>query len=223
MQKPTTNNLLDDTRESLILRGIAGSINSLSFPKFKNLNEMLYCFGYKMVSLNQDNDIYEFLAANRDKLQDIKSRYSKEIDNNFNVVNFSPFEKKLMLLENIIQSFLLKHMEDTESLSDQHNTISMRAADVICNHPRIAIAWLPIFLYNGRTYSIGTQKFNDIYKLIEFIHAINNDMAVYSIEYDYVGDPNPNSIYLKYTFLNKEMIGHKPPDEKNTYISPFSV
>jgi len=49
--------LTNEQQESIILKEIATSINAMSSPKFKHLNEMLNHFGYHLHSCHENNDI----------------------------------------------------------------------------------------------------------------------------------------------------------------------
>lgn len=43
-------------RESIKVRGVAAAIQSMSFPSFKNLDELLNKVGYKIVKISENNN-----------------------------------------------------------------------------------------------------------------------------------------------------------------------
>lgn len=49
-----TNKKRDLVEESIKVRGLAAAIQSMSFPNFKNLNDLLNKIGYKLVKIEND-------------------------------------------------------------------------------------------------------------------------------------------------------------------------
>jgi hypothetical protein len=52
-QKRENEQLIQD---SIKVRGIAAAIQSMSFPSFKNLDELLNKVGYKIVKISENNN-----------------------------------------------------------------------------------------------------------------------------------------------------------------------
>jgi len=220
-------------KESIILKGIATSINAMSFPKFQNLKEMLLHFDYTLITsddarINEEikknshaidkSDTIELLKVNRHIIEYARKRMFDTPDGNL-VTMYTPEEKMLMFIDNAISSYINedRNSNKTEIEEDIVDNIRMLST-FISNHPKIGVCWLPIFKHLGCSYNIETQKFEKFNDVIHFLSNLQRDCCVYTIMF--VPDEGFNqgtyTYILRYTYIDKHL---KTPETIQEIIS----
>ncbi len=148
--------------ESLMLKGISTSINSMAFPKIRNLNEMLNGFGYtvqKKSNLEAEKLVERYSHWVISELQpnNIKAFINLILD-------FTPEEKELMLLKN-------------SGLKEGDLWI----VKPMTNNQKVGVSPSMICRHLGKTYNIEEMKvFTSLKELDDFLNNLDISIIVYS-------------------------------------------
>ncbi len=198
-------------KESLILKGVANSLLSMQFPKFKNLIEMLEYFNYEVKIepkiFEAGNVVVDFARKNREVLSAMNA-YEYDISNRTNPYEgksnvYTGLLKKIVLCENIISLYANNDKTEFNYLKslvdfDKNDKRYMRVIDFLSERGNVFASNLPIFKYSSKTYSIGEQPFNSENDLIEFFMQKKENMFVYQFKI-----LNDNSIVVRYCIEKK--------------------
>jgi hypothetical protein len=192
----------EHAKEAIILKGIATSINAMAFPQFKHLDEMLNNFGKKIISNDvKYENIFEFYAGNRQTIQNIhlhKYELSQNSNEEYNVLNYSVLEKKLLLIETLFNYSSDKttgyYIDNVEKYNIEYTLL----CNIISKNIKIGICNLPIFIHLGNTYSVDKMEFDSILEFNEFLKNLKINICVH-----YFQILHDERILLKYAVLNK--------------------
>ena len=197
-------------KESLILKGVANSLLSMQFPKFKNLIEMLQHFDYNVKIepkiFESDNAVVAFFQKHREVLSTMTA-FEHDISKRNNLYGtstaYSGLLKKIVLCENTISLYMNNSQEfipyEKQLIDfDKNDRRYMRIVDFLSERENVFAPNLPIFKYSGKTYSIGEQQFNSENDLIEFFMQKKENIFVYQFKI-----LNDNSIAVRYCIENK--------------------
>lgn len=197
-------------KESLILKGVANSLLSMQFPKFKNLIEMLQHFDYNVKIepkiFESDNAVVAFFQKHREVLSTMTA-FEHDISKRNNLYGtstaYSGLLKKIVLCENTISLYMNNSQESIPYEKqlidfDKNDRRYMRIVDFLSERENVFAPNLPIFKYSGKTYSIGEQQFNSENDLIEFFMQKKENIFVYQFKI-----LNDNSIAVRYCIENK--------------------
>ena len=193
-------------KESLILKGVANSLLSMQFPKFKNLIEMLEHFDYEVKIdpkiFATGNVVVDFARKNREVLSAMNS-YEYEISSRTNSYEgksnvYTGLLKKIVLCENIMSLYENDNKTEVNYLKllidfDRNDKRYMRIIDFLSERGNVFAPNLPIFKYSGKTYSIGEQSFNSENDLIEYFMQKKENIFVYQFKI-----LNDNSVAVRY-------------------------
>jgi hypothetical protein len=167
----------EKAKESIILKGIATSINSMAFPQFENLHEMLLHFnlGLDVENLKNDEGLNNLLIRNKKFLSEmINHDYQIMEDEKVNgsitnlVKSHTAKEKKFKLITNLAYS---------DINFDEKKTFE--CINLISSLPTVGVATLPIFKHCGHSYSVGENVFNNINEILKIIVSTEFDFIVY--------------------------------------------
>jgi hypothetical protein len=199
--------LIKETKESLILIGIANNILKMHFPKMQNLKDMLSFFDYE-VSISpklfeSENSVVAFFQNHRD-FKSVATQHDIEVaqkNSSYDKISdvFAGILKKIALCENTINIYLMP--DDSNEFSskklvdfDKYHDRYFRIITILSGMENVLTPNLPIFKYDDKTYSIGEQKFKDEFELYEFFCKFHLDVFfVYQFKIY-----NDNSIILRY-------------------------
>ena len=197
-------------KESLILKGVANSLLSMQFPKFKNLIEMLQHFDYNVKIepkiFESDNAVVAFFQKHREVLSTMTA-FEHDISKRNNLYGtstaYSGLLKTIVLCENTISLYMNNSQESIPYEKqlidfDKNDRRYMRIVDFLSERENVFAPNLPIFKYSGKTYSIGEQQFNSENDLIEFFMQKKENIFVYQFKI-----LNDNSIAVRYCIENK--------------------
>ena len=193
-------------KESLILKGVANTLLSMQFPKFKNLIEMLEHFDYEVKIdpkiFATGNVVVDFARKNREVLSAMNS-YEHEISSRTNSYEgksnvYTGLLKKIVLCENIMSLYENDNKTEINYLKllidfDRNDKRYMRIIDFLSERGNVFAPNLPIFKYSGKTYSIGEQSFNSENDLIEYFMQKKENIFVYQFKI-----LNDNSVAVRY-------------------------
>ena len=176
------------TKESLILKGIANNIQSMHFPKFKNLEEMFSCFDYDIKITEKlsesDNSVLTFCLNHKNIKSEI-IHYDLEIakKNGGNISStYCGILKKITLCENTI--YLYTNLEEPTTLVsfDANHERYFRIITFLSERGNILSSDLPIFKYKDKTYSIDDITFKSESELYGFFYENTDTWIIYQVK-----------------------------------------
>jgi hypothetical protein len=203
--------LIKETKESLILIGIANSILKMRFPKMNNLKEMLSFFDYEVnissKRFESKNSVVAFFMEHN-KIKSVITSFELKLaekNSTYNKISgvFAGILKKIALCENIMNVYMgddeLKSSKGVQLVNfDKHHDRYYRIIEFLSERGNILTPNLPIFQYDNKTYSVGEQTFKDENELIDFLYNKTDIMFIYQFKIY-----NNNSIILKYCIEKK--------------------
>jgi hypothetical protein len=167
--------------ESIILKGIATSINAMIFPKFQHLNQMLEHFGYKLTSFDEP-DLYEYIKLNEFILQKIQIRI--ENDNVNLLTDLYSSEKKYILIKNVVNAYnddIPRTSPVIYSFSSNEQQQILEICEKISDNYKIGITAAPVFIHANRSFSVGTVRliFSDF---LQLIGSTDKEIIIYNFK-----------------------------------------
>jgi hypothetical protein len=180
------------TKESIILKGIASNIQSMHFPKFKNLEEMFSCFDYEIKISEKlsetDNSVLAFLLNHKNIKSEI-IHYDLEIakKNNGNISStYSGILKKITLCENTM-SLYMNFEEPTLVGFNANHERYFRIITFLSERDNILSPDLPIYKYKDKTYSIDNIPFKSESELYGFFYKNTDIWFIFQIKINFDG------------------------------------
>jgi hypothetical protein len=175
------------TKESLILKGIAGNIQSMHFPKFQNLEEMFSCFNYEIKITEKIADINNSVFAFLSKHKDIKSQITHyELEaaqkNGGNIASvYTGILKKITLCENTMCLYM--NMDESILVNfDSNHERYFRIITFLSERDNVLASDLPIWKYKDKTYSVDDIPFKSESQLYSFFYETTDIWMIYQIK-----------------------------------------